>query len=243
MRDLLVSLIIIGALPACFKRPLAGMLLFSLLAYMRLQDLAWGFARFERWSLYVALAMFSGWMLHGKKEPLPSDLRIGLLIFLPIWALLSKIFAEGNAPIDPAGVIEYVKIIAIALFTTVIVKRRDHVRAMMWVIGGSFAFYAYKNGAASVLSGGSLYIIRGPGGMLEDNNDFALAMAMSIPILVGLTLSELKPLYRRWFGLGVPLAALTVIATRSRGRARWASPLASSSGARRTASQGSCSVP
>lgn len=219
MRDLIVSLFIIGALPVCFRRPLAGMLLFSLLAYMRLQDLTWGFARYERWSLYVALAMFGGWIASNEKSKLPSDVRIWLLVFLPIQVILSKVFAEGSAPLQLSGVIDYVKIIAIALFTTIIVKTREHVRAMVWVIGISFAFYAFKNGAATILSGGSLYIIRGPGGMLEDNNDFALAMAMAIPIFLGIALSELSPLYRRWFGMAVPLAGLTVMATRSRGGA------------------------
>jgi len=219
LRDLIVSLFIISALPVCFRRPLAGMLLFSLLAYMRLQDLTWGFARYERWSLYVALAMYGGWMASSEKGKLPSDLRIVLLIFLPIQVILSKIFAEGSSPLQLTGVIDYVKIIMIALFTTVIVKTREHLRAMVWVIGGSFAFYAFKNGAATILSGGSLYIIRGPGGMLEDNNDFALAMAMAIPIFMGIALSELNPLYRRWFGFAVPLAGLTVMATRSRGGA------------------------
>lgn len=219
MRDLIVSLFIIGALPVCFRRPLAGMLLFSLLAYMRLQDLTWGFARYERWSLYVAVAMYGGWMTSSDKGKLPSDLRVGLLIFLPIQVILSKLFAKGSAPLELAGVIDYVKIIMIALFTMMIVKTREHLRAIVWVIGISFAFYAFKNGAATILSGGSLYIIRGPGGMLEDNNDFALAMAMAIPIFFAIALSELNPLYRRWFGLAVPLAGLTVMATRSRGGA------------------------
>ena len=50
MRDLIVSLVVLSAFPATFRRPLVGLLMFSLLAYMRLQDLAWGFARFQRWS-------------------------------------------------------------------------------------------------------------------------------------------------------------------------------------------------
>ncbi len=219
MRDLIVSLFILSALPVCFRRPLAGMMLFSLLAYMRLQDLTWGFARYERWSLYVAVVMFAGWMVRGDKGKLPSDLRIALLILLPIWVILSKVFATGHAPLELNKVIEYIKVIGIALFTTLIIRTREHIRAMLWVIGISFAFYAVKNGAATILTGGSLYIRHGPGGMLEDNNDFALAMAMSVPILVGLALSELNPNYRKGLLASAPLAGLTVIATRSRGGA------------------------
>lgn len=219
MRDVIVSLFIISALPVCFRRPLAGMMLFSLLAYMRLQDLTWGFARYERWSLYAALAMFAGWFASRDKGKLPADVRIALLIFLPIQVVLSKVFAEGSAPLEIEGVVEYSKVVLIALFTTMVVRTREHLRAMVWVIGGSFAFYAFKNGAATILSGGTIYIIRGPGGMLEDNNDFALAMAMSIPIFMGIAMSELNPLYRRWFTAAMPLAGLTVMATRSRGGA------------------------
>ena len=105
MRDLIVSLFIIGALPVCFRRPLAGMLLFSLLAYMRLQDLTWGFARFERWSLYVALAMYGGWLVSSDKGKLPIDLRVGLLIFLPVQVILSKLFAKGSAPLARMSVL------------------------------------------------------------------------------------------------------------------------------------------
>jgi probable O-glycosylation ligase (exosortase A-associated) len=219
VRDIIVSLFIIGALPVCFRRPLAGLLLFSLLAYMRLQDLTWGFARFERWSFYVAIAMLAGWIASREKQAPPADLRVILLLFLPVWVVLSKIFAKGYAPLAIEGVIEYSKVIGIAVFTTMVVRTKEHLRAVMGIIGLSFAFYALKNGLATFLSGGSLYIIRGPGGMLEDNNDFALAMAMSVPILVGLGLSELRPLYKKWFALCVPLAGLTVIATRSRGGA------------------------
>lgn len=220
MRDLIVSLFIIGALPVCFRRPLAGLLLFSLLAYMRLQDLTWGFARFERWSFYVAIAMFGGWLVSREKRTPPSDVRVWLLLFLPVWMILSLVFAKGGSGGSGGdGVLEYVKIIGIAVFTTMIVTRREQLRALVLVIGLCFAFYALKNGLAMVLSGGSLYIIQGPGGMLADNNDFALAMAMSVPIMVAIALSEKTLLYKRWFGACVPAAGLTVMATRSRGGA------------------------
>ena len=98
-----------------------------------------------------------------------------------------------------------------------VIQRREHLRALMWIIGGSFAFFGLKNGAAAIASGGSLYIIRGPGGMLEDNNDFALALAMSIPIIVGLATSETNGYYRKWLRACVPFTFLSVFATRSRG--------------------------
>ena len=45
----------------------------------------------------------------------------------------------------------------------------------------SLGFYGVKNGLLGVASGGAT-IKRGPGGMLEDNNDFALALVMNVPL-------------------------------------------------------------
>ena len=50
MRDLIVFLFVMAMMPTAFRRPYLGMLLFSWLAYMRPQDLCWGFARTMRLS-------------------------------------------------------------------------------------------------------------------------------------------------------------------------------------------------
>ncbi len=217
MRDLLVALFVLSALPVSFKRPVVGMLTFSILAYMRIQDLTWGFARYERWSLYVALTMLAGWFFQRERHGPIWTLRTGIMIFMPIWMLIGYVIAIGPKALVSANFIEYVKIIFIGLFTTMVVRRREHLRALMWVIGGAFAFFGLKNGAAAMLSGGSLHIIRGPGGMLEDNNDFALALAMSVPVIVGLATSETNPYYRKWLRFFVPFTVLSILATRSRG--------------------------
>lgn len=218
MRDLLVALFVIGSLPVSFKRPVAGMMMFSLLAYMRLQDLTWGFARDQRWSFYVALVMFAGFIFQRDKQAPTWNFRTGLLVFMPAWMLVGLVEARGVAyALQSTVFVEYIKVVGIAIFTMMVVRRREHLRAIMWVIGGSFAFFGLKNGAATLLSGGSLYINRGPGGMLEDNNDFALGLAMSIPLIVGLATSETNKYYTKWLKVCTPLTFLSIFATRSRG--------------------------
>ncbi len=218
MRDLIVALFILASLPVSFKRPVAGMMMFSLLAYMRVQDLTWGFARDMRWSFYVALVMFAGWIFQREKHAPTWNFRSCLLVFMPAWMFVGLIESRGILyTIQSANFIEYVKVVGIAIFTMMVVRRREHLRAIMWIIGGSFAFFGLKNGAAAVLSGGSLYIIRGPGGMLEDNNDFALALAMSVPLIVGLATSETNQYYTKWLKICTPFTFLSIFATRSRG--------------------------
>ncbi len=217
MRDLLVTLIVLGALPVCFKRPIVGLLFFSVLAYMRLQDLAWGFAREQRWSFYVAIVMIAGYIASREKRPPVLEVRTVMMIVLAALVGLGLFFAEGPARVDPTRYVEYVKIIFIAIFTTAIVRTREHLRMLIWVIAMCFAFYGVKAGVAGIVKLGNVYIKRGPGGMLEDNNDFALALAMSVPLLVHLGTSERSAILRRGLWAMIPLTMITVVLTRSRG--------------------------
>jgi probable O-glycosylation ligase (exosortase A-associated) len=68
-----------------------------------------------------------------------------------------------------------------------------------------------------VLSLGRVKVLQGPGGNLADNNDFSLALCMGLPCLLQIGLSETNKHLRRGILLAVPLTALTVIMTHSRG--------------------------
>jgi probable O-glycosylation ligase (exosortase A-associated) len=218
MRDLIVGLFIVAALPACFRRPFIGLLLFSLLAYMRLQDLTWGWARDQRWSYYVALVTLLGFLFSRQPDKrffLP-DLRCWVMIALALLGL-SLLFSSSLRAHDFENYTDYCKIIGVALFTTAIVKNREHLRILVWVVALCFGFFGVKSGLSFLLHGGGLVILQGPGGMLIDNNDFALALCMSIPMLLHLGLSERRLLLRRTVLAMVPLTVMTIVATHSRG--------------------------
>jgi len=219
MRDPIVALIILLSLPLCYRRPLLGLCMFSVLAYMRLQDLAWGFARFQRWSFYVAIIMAAGYLADRNKGAPVWELRTVLMVCLALWIGIGLNFSVGYHEVDIAPYIEYVKIIAIAVFTTAVVRTREHLRILMWVIVMCFAFFGAKNGLAGIASLGRMRIMRGPGGMLEDNNDFALAMAMSVPVLFHMALAERRAILRHGLMVMIPLCVITVALTQSRGGA------------------------
>jgi len=219
LRDLIVSAFIIGFFPTSFRRPFIGLLLFTLLAYMRVQDLTWGFARAQRWSFYVAIITLAGFFLGpGSKRFMLPDMRNYIMVALALCVGLSLAFSgqvEGMA--DVSRYIEYLKIIGVAVFTTAVVKNRDYLRVLVWIIALSFGFFGVKNGVAAIVSGGSLVIWQGPGGMLADNNDFALALTMGVPLLLHLGLAERRKLMRRVMLATVPLTIITIAATHSRG--------------------------
>ena len=217
MRDIVVALFILGSMPFSFRRPFLGILVFSLLAYMRLQDLAWGFAKDQRWSMYIAVISVAGYMSDPNRKLPVINVRTVLLVLMALHVGVGLFFAIGPARVDLAAYQEFIKIIGIAIFTTAVVRTRSHLRILVWVIALGLGFHGAKNGLIAAIKMGNLFISHGPGGMIKDNNDFALAVAMIIPWVYYLAQSETNPVLVRILKIMVPLCALTVISTRSRG--------------------------
>ncbi len=218
LRDLFVFGIVALSIPLGFRVPFIGLLTFSWLAYMRAQDLCWGFARNMRFSFYVSIAMLLGWVFHeaGKRRFTRLDFRTGAMMLLGILTLLSLLQARDQSSYVMRRFFEFVKIIAIALFTVGQVDSRQRLRTILWTIALSLGFFGIKGGLFGILTGGA-QIHRGPGGMLEDNNDFALALVMNMPLLFYLGQVENRPWIKKATLLGVILTMLTVMLTHSRG--------------------------
>jgi probable O-glycosylation ligase (exosortase A-associated) len=217
VRDILIAAILFGLLPMCYRKPFVGLAVFSWLAYMRLQDLTWGFARGMRWSYYVAIVTFAGYLVsRERKRWFVPDPRCYVMMVMVVLLLLGIIFSQAPHTRQLDRYLEYVKIIAIALYTTAIVNTRERLRVILWIIALSFAFFGVKSGLMGIANGGGA-IIRGPGGMLQDNNDFSLALSMGVPMLFHLGWTERRPEIRKVFWFALPLTVITVALTRSRG--------------------------
>jgi probable O-glycosylation ligase (exosortase A-associated) len=218
MRDLLVFGVVLISLPLAFRRPFFGLLLFSWLAYMRPQDLCWGFAREMRFSFFAGLTMIAGWYAHeqGVRPFARWDTRTRLMVVLLLLVGISYVLARDHGQEQTRYLVEFLKIMVVALFTSGQVDSRQRLRILVWTIALCLGFYGVKSGLFGVLSGGSK-ILRGPGGMLEDNNDFALGLVMNIPLLWYLGISERAKYV--WIGtrVGVALTVLAVLLTHSRG--------------------------
>ena len=218
MRDILVFSVVILGLPWAFRRPYLGLLLFSWLAYMRPQDLCWSFARYMRFSFLVAATMVLGWYVNEShvRRFWTREVRSNLMIMLAVCISFSVAFAGRYNPYAGRYYFEFLKIVAISLFTVSQVDTKDRLRGLLWVICASLAFYSVKNGLMGFVRGGGT-ILRGPGGMLEDNNDFALALVMNIPLLFYLGRIERSVILRRLCDTAIFLTIVTVLLTHSRG--------------------------
>jgi len=218
VRDVVVFSLFVILLPACFLRPWFGVMTFTWLAYNRTQDLTWGFARGLPISNSVAIAMIAGWLVWEFRPLSFSDRRLKAMLLLLI--VIGVGMAVNTLRWDLVGkrYIELIKVIFVSLLTASLLINRRRLRSAGLVISLALGFYGIKNGLHFLMGGGSIV---GPGGMLADNNDFALAMAMNLPFLWYMSdeVSDLRGgkalrYFMRWAFF---MTMLTIMSTGSRG--------------------------
>jgi putative inorganic carbon (hco3(-)) transporter len=216
MRDLIVFAIVFGALPFAFTRPFYGLLLYNWLAFMRAPDLCWGPAKTFRFSLIVAAAMWAGWLLFDKRPFLRADRRNFYMLMLTIAVTISWMIAPFGGDSVNGKYTEFLKVIAVAMFVTGQVDTKSRLQSLVWVATLSFAFYGVKGGFWGLILRDAR-IIRGPGGLLLDNNDFSLAMVMNLPFLLYLSTVETRRKVKLFLQAAFVLTIITIVLTGSRG--------------------------
>jgi probable O-glycosylation ligase (exosortase A-associated) len=215
VRDLLVVGAVLISLPIALWRPFWGLLVFTWLAYMRPQDMAWT-VQDDRFSLWVAGAMLLGLLLWVGRERLatlapPTVLMI--LLFLWVTVTAQTALLPDFTKVTWSG---FGKVVLVAVLTTGLVRTRERWRLLLLVTACSLGLLGLKYGVHGLLRGGARFD-HGPGGFLHDNNDFALALNMALPLLVGIATVERQRALRiaAWGMAGCSL--LTVVFTFSRG--------------------------
>ncbi len=181
MRDLVVFGLFVFFLPMCLLRPWVGICAFSFLAYNRTQDLTWGFARGLPISQAVAIAMISGWLLFESRALVRNDRRVKAMIWLVVVIAISMFSNTVRWDFQGHRLQELGKVMFVAVLTSAFCVDRKRLRQICLVVAFGLGFYGVKNGLMWLIGSNT---IAGPGGMLKDNNDFALAMVMNLPFLI-----------------------------------------------------------
>jgi probable O-glycosylation ligase (exosortase A-associated) len=87
----------------------------------------------------------------------------------------------------------------------------------IWVIVFSLGFYGVKGGIFTILTGGSSHVVGPEGTFIEGNNELALAIIMTIPLVRYLHLHETNKWLKRGLGAALLLCAIAVVGSQSRG--------------------------
>jgi putative inorganic carbon (HCO3(-)) transporter len=216
LRDILVVSIVIAGCLAALQRPWIGVMLWTWLSVMSPHRYTWSFAYELPLAAYAAAATLLGLLFTRDREsPFKSPVVVLFLVFTG-WATLSWLFG-----FDPQG--DYgrwnrmFKINVMILVALALLRTKQHIFALAWVVTLSLALIGVKGGVFTLASGGTFRVWGPSGSFIHDNNALALALLMTIPLMRFLQL-QLANRWARWaMTASMVLVAAAVLGSHSRG--------------------------
>ncbi|MDT3680096.1 MAG: putative O-glycosylation ligase, exosortase A system-associated [Burkholderiaceae bacterium] len=216
IRDIVVTLIFLGAIPAALQHPSVGVLLWTWISVMNPHKLAWGFATNMPFAAIAAGVTLVALFLTRDRIVVPRDgVAIVLVAFVAFTALTTL-----NAIDRPDSMIQLNKVFKIQLMTLVamaVLNERRYLQAFVWINVLSLGFYGIKGGLFTLVSGGAERVWGPPGGFIEGNNELALALVMVIPLMYYLRLVSMNRWVRTALLAAMLLSGVSALGTHSRG--------------------------
>jgi putative inorganic carbon (hco3(-)) transporter len=216
MRDLFVASVVFGLLPFVLKRPFWGILLAAWLGYMNPHLLCYGFAKTMPFVMLTVLATLVGMLLSKEVKRMVWSREVVVLLIFIAWMGVTTTQALYPDLAQPQF-IKVIKIQVIVFMTLLLLTSRERVHLFIWVIVLSLGFYGVKGGIFTLMTGGA-HRVQGPyGSFLGGNNEMALALVMTVPLMRYLQLQAQRRLVRHGLAISMVLTVVAIVGTQSRG--------------------------
>ena len=216
MRDFLIVGLVVAGSFAALRRPWIGIMVWTWLSIMNPHRFTWGFAYDAPLAAIVAVSTMVGLLMTREREsPFKSGAPV-ILAVLVVWITLSWQFGFDPQG-DQAQWDKVIKILGMIFLTLVLLRSKRHIYALAWVCAGSLALLGIKGGMFTLTTGGGNRVWGPPGSFIEGNNEFALALVMSIPLLRFLQLQIDGVWPRRLMMAVMVLMAASALGSHSRG--------------------------
>lgn len=216
MRDILMVLLFVGALPLAMRHTWAAVMLWTWVSIMNPHRLTYGFAYDLPFAAAAAFAAFVSILFSRSKLHFPRDPSVVFLLLFIGWTCVSTVFAyypgDSLVQLEKVAKIQLMTLVALAA-----IRERKHIELFVWINALSIGFYGIKGGLFTVMTGGGERVWGPPGGFIEGNNELGLAMVMVIPLLNYLRLVSQSRIVRLGLVGAMLLTAAAVLGTHSRG--------------------------
>jgi probable O-glycosylation ligase (exosortase A-associated) len=216
IRDLIIVAIVFSAAIMALRRPWIGVMLWTWISVMSPHRLTWGFAYSMPVAMIAALAVLTGLIFTRDRDSPLKGAPVTWLIAFAVLMTTSWMFG-----MDPSGDFaqwdKVMKIYLMTLVALVLLRNKYHIMAFAWVTAGSLGLLAIKTGVFTVLGGGKSRVWGPEGSFINDNNEFGLAMIMTIPLLHFLQLQVRSRLVKHALSFTMLMCFAAALGTHSRG--------------------------
>ena len=216
MRDYVVLIFLVGCIYAALKKPWLGVLSLAIFSYLNPHAYAWGFVRSLPVYYVLFLVVAFRTFIAKDKDSIPKDWRIN--VFIMLWIYFAITSTQAYFPDIAWQRFWFVtKIYLPFFFTLVLINTRFKLYCLIVTIAASIGIVAVKGGLFAILHGFSARVYGPPATQFEENNAFAVAMLICIPLLLIWQRETRNSLFKRGILLAIPIIYAASLSSWSRG--------------------------
>lgn len=216
IRDLLIVSIVLYAAYMALRRPWIGVMLWTWISIMNPHRYTWSFAYSAPLAAIAAGSTLLGLLFtKERRSPILGAPVVWMLAFT-MWVTISWL-SGFDVKGDYGQWNKVMKIYFMTFVALALLHSKHHIFAFVWVTTGSLAILAAKGGIYTILSGGTHRVWGPSGSFIADNNEFALAVILTIPLLHFLQLQLSKPWARHLISITILLCVASALGSHSRG--------------------------
>jgi putative inorganic carbon (hco3(-)) transporter len=216
LRDVLVISVVLVVAVMAFRRAWLGVMLWTWISIMNPHRYTWGFAYSAPIAAIAGGVTLIGLFLTKERRSPFQGAPAWVLLAFTLWMTFS--WLNGLDPADDYQ--QWNKVIKIYLMTFValaLLHTKHHIMAYAAVTTASIGLLSVKGGIFTVLTGGAYKVWGPPSSFIGDNNTFALAVIMTIPMLHFLQLQMSSKALRNAMWVVILLTVACVFGSHSRG--------------------------
>lgn len=216
MRDIAVTAILVALTIIALRRPDIGVLAWTWVSMMNPHRLTWDFAFDLPFAMMVALATFVGLLFYKGEKRMPKAAPVILLLLFDLWMVVTH-FAGFHPELVEDKAIAILKIQVMIFVTLWVLHSRQHINWFAAVVALSVGFFGVKGGVFTILKGGNYRVWGPPGSLLEGNNEIALALIITIPLIFYFYRISANKWLKRGLLATMILCAAAALGSQSRG--------------------------
>lgn len=217
MRDIMIFGLVFWGLFKVFSKAHVGVYLWTWISLMNPHRLSWGFAYSFPFAQVIGLTTIVGLLTSRQpRNPIMHSETV-ILALLMFWVTCTTFFFA----INPEGAYRewdrFLKIQVFIFLSILLVSDKGKLHGLIWVFVFSLGFYGVKGGIFTVLSGGGSRVWGPDGSFIGGNNEMALALLMTVPLMRYLHLQETRKWIKNSLMFSMLATMLAIVGTQSRG--------------------------
>jgi putative inorganic carbon (HCO3(-)) transporter len=169
-------------LPMSLRAPAAGVLCWAWFSIMNPHRELYGFAYGQPFNSVIAVATIVGWLVSNESKRWTPDAMPKLLLALLLWMTFDTFFG-----VNPSYSWELwdrtIRILALVFLVFFLINTKARIHGLIWVIIISLGFYGVKGGVFTIVHGGHAIVFGPENSVYYDNNQLALAIVCSLPLV------------------------------------------------------------